>query len=52
MALLGAVFAAGWCFGRARGINEGWLARYFEEIARDKARRDAQGKFKSPKATT
>ncbi len=40
-------FVAGWKLGHACGLNEGWLAKYFEEVRRDRERRDAQGKFKA-----
>jgi hypothetical protein len=32
--------------GKRRGIAEGWNERHFEQIEREKKRRDANGRFK------
>lgn len=47
-ALVGSI--GGFLYGRKRGTAIGWLDRYFEEVARDRARRNKLGQYKAQEA--
>lgn len=41
----------GYVVGHRRGVDAGWCTHHFESIAKDRARRDARGQFKSTRAS-
>jgi len=45
VAVFGATFSA-YCYGLRRGRDIGWSEFYFENVRRDRARRNALGQFR------